>query len=451
MSGTGRARGGVRIPRAKSGSAGKAVVVAALALAATPASTQQIAPAAPQFEPPTAGPASTAVKPLTAALSYASDLNADVAGGQHRGAAYLGKVALVIDADLDRLIGLHRVIGHISVLDIHGVGLSGHYVGNLVPVSGIEAEPAIRLNQVWLQIPLGDAQSAMLRLGKFPAAQEFMASPTAALFINSTFGWPASFATDLPSGGPSWPLSAPGAMVTSRIGTHISAKAAIFAGDPAGPGWGDPQRRDGHGFNSFGFAGRPFVIAETAYAAGSATVTLGGWIHFNRFADTRSPFASVAVVPAGHSRNLAGYAMIDGAVWKSDASGRTLSAFARISVSPSNRNPVDIYIDGGITLKAPFPGRANDAFGLAIARSRISPLLRDGERQARMPGHPSAPIPASEAVVEATYNLAVDAHLTLQPNIQFIRRPAGNALAPALPAPRLSDAMIVGVRTTLSL
>lgn len=428
------------------------ILAAGLTLAAAPVSAQQATSAAPQFEPPPAEPASAKPRPVMAALSYASDLNADVAGGRRRGAAYLGKVSLVIDADLDRLIGLHRVSGHISILDIHGVGLSGHYVGNLAPVSGIEAEPAIRLNQVWLQLPLTDTRSVMLRFGKFPAAQEFMASPTAALFISSTFGWPASFATDLPSGGPSWPLSAPGAMVTSRIGAHMTAKVAIFAGDPAGPGQDDPQRRDGHGFNSFGFAGRPFLIAQTAFDLGKATVTLGGWIHFDRFADPRAPLASRIAVPSDHPRNLAGYAMIDSPIWTSDAtSGRALNLFARISISPSNRNPVDLYFDAGMTFKAPFRGRADDAFGLALAHARISPLLVDAERQAATLGTPLAPQIGSETVVEATYSLAVSPRLALQPNVQFIRRPAGNAIAPTLPARRIGDALVVGIRTTVSL
>jgi Carbohydrate-selective porin, OprB family len=268
---------GVKIVRA-SRFARQNFLTAAFALAAAPAFAQQAAPAAPQFEPPGAEPAWAKTRPLTLSLSYASDLNADVAGGRQRGAAYLGKASLVLDADLDRLIGLRGAIGHISILEIHGVGLSADYVGNLAPVSGIEAEPALRLNQVWLQIPVGQARNVAVRFGKFPAAQEFMASPTAALFISSTFGWPGSFASDLPSGGPSWPLSAPGALVTSRIGGRVTAKVAAFAGDPAGHGQADPQHRDGHGFNSFGFAGRPFVIAETAYATGAATFTIGGWV-----------------------------------------------------------------------------------------------------------------------------------------------------------------------------
>jgi hypothetical protein len=44
-----------------------------------------------------------------------------------------------------------------------------------------------------------------LRLGQITVAQEFLVSQNANLFVNSTFGWPAVPAQDLPSSGPSYP------------------------------------------------------------------------------------------------------------------------------------------------------------------------------------------------------------------------------------------------------
>lgn len=211
-------------------------------------------------------------KPIDVSLNYASDVNGDISGGQSRGMVYLGRGSALLDADLDELIGLHRTTAHLSFYQLHGIGLSGRHVGNLLLVSGLEAEPAIRLNQVWVQIvPFA---AASLRVGKFTAAQEFIPSQTANLFVNSTFGWPASFATDLPSGGPSYPLAAPGARLSVPLDRRITMRVAAFAGDPAGPGAGDPQRRETHGVNTFGFAGQPFVIGEVSRATGGISPTL---------------------------------------------------------------------------------------------------------------------------------------------------------------------------------
>lgn len=83
----------------------------------------------------------------------------------------------------------HRA--NMSLHLINGTGLSTR-VGTLLPVSGIEAEPAARLFNLWVEQRFGDGTT--LRAGQFTAAQEFAVSPTAAFFVNSTFGWPASFA-----------------------------------------------------------------------------------------------------------------------------------------------------------------------------------------------------------------------------------------------------------------
>jgi porin len=364
--------------------------------------------------------------------SYASDLNADVAGGERRGVAYLGRLSLVADADLDRLLELRSATAHLSLLDIHGVGASGRFVGNLATVSGIEAEPALRLNQIWVQFPL--SRSAQLRLGKF-TAQEFFASATAGLFINSSFGWPASFATDLPSGGSSWPLGAPGARLSLKVDRGTTARVALFAGDPAGPGHGDPQRRDGHGFNTFSFAGQPFVIGELSTTLpGGAVATLGGWLHFGRFDD-------LAGRPGQRAGNFAVYGLADVPLWKSASlTGRGVSGFARITLSPSDRNPVDLYLDGGVSLSAPFRSRPGDMVGIALAYARLSPRLLAGDGAADL-------LPRAEWVADASYRLALGTRLSIQPNLQYVVHPAASALT-VPPGPRTPDALVLGLRTS---
>lgn len=385
-------------------------------------------------------------KPVSLSFTYSSDLNADVAGGQSRGVVYLGRASLLLDANLERLIGLHGAKAHASVHQIHGVGLSGRHVGNLSQVSGLEAEPAIRLNQLWIEVT--PAASVALRLGKFTAAQEFMSSATASLFVNASFGWPTSFATDLPSGGPSYPLAAPGARIAIRQDKRTAVQVAVFAGDPAGPGSGDPQRRDRHGFNTFGFAGRPFVIGQvTRRGAGDApalTATVGGWVQFGRSAAPGKPG------PATRGPDFSAYGLLDMRLWQSHVDAkRTASAFMRLSYSPSNRNIVDLYADGGLALAAPFRGRDGDSIGLAISMARISPDLRSTVRSLMRSGVPAAVPPPFEAVAEISYQAAVFGPLKLQPNLQYIVHPAGNALPPQTAAGRVPDALVLGLRSAV--
>lgn len=394
---------------------------------------------------------------MTLALTYNSDFNGDIDGGDRRGAAYLQRIGLIGEADLDRVMGWRGATAHVSLHLINGTGLSGR-VGTLLPVSGIEAEPAARLFNLWIEQRLGTAVT--LRAGQFTAAQEFAVSPTAALSVNSTFGWPASFATDLPSGGPAYPLAAPGLRLAAAPSARVAIRAAVFAGDPAGPGTDDPQRRDLHGLNGLRFKGHPFLIAEVARSAGGAdpawTVTLGGWLHTNRFDDlARDDRGGLLAAPGSsgnplqHRGDSAIYATADAHLWKSGT--RTLRGFVRASASPADRNPIDRYLDAGLSLSSPLRSRPNDVFGIAFAIGRISPRLRALRiAQAEAAGQAPA-LPRFEAVAEASWQFSLGPRFYLQPNAQLIIHPSAALLAGPIASPLPSHALVLGLRTSFRL
>lgn len=410
-------------------------VFLASALAPALAHGQQVSASPPfiqglpdQFEAPAR--ISAAEPPVSLKLSYDSDINADVSGGSRRGVAYLGKLAAIADADLDRLIGLPTAKAHISVLDIHGTGLSSSRVNNLMTVSGLEADPAIRLNQVWVSFHVNKA--IRVKLGKFPSSPEFMTSNTAGFFVNATFGWPTSFATDLPQGGPSFPLSAPGALTGIALSSRLALTMAVFAGTPAGRSDGDPQKIDGHGFGAFRMTGKPLTVAELAYqASDSAMIKLGAWRHFGNFAR----LGPLGPKESQFSGNWSAYALVDARIAGGAKAARQLHVFARASAAPDDRNPVSIYADTGAQLTAPLAGRDNDAIGLAFAVSHISSRIT-------RPGAPHA-----EHLVELSYSAAVTQWLNLQPNLQAILDPVD----PDTFTARRGTAMILGLRTSVTM
>src|SRR5215210_5253378 len=109
--------------------------------------------------------------------------------------------------------------------------------------SGIEALPSTRLYELWLEQKFFNDRIAV-RAGQLAADTEFLVSQQATLFVNATFGWPAITAANLPSGGPAYPLATPGVRLKVAPTDELSFLAAIFNGDPAGPGPGDPQRNN---------------------------------------------------------------------------------------------------------------------------------------------------------------------------------------------------------------
>ena len=393
--------------------------------------------------------------PATLALTYNSDVNGNVDGGNDHRAAYLQRIGLIGDLDLERVVGWQGASAHVSLHLINGTGTSGR-VGTLLPVSGIEAEPAFRLFNLWVEQKLGTGTT--LRVGQFTAAQEFAVSATAGLFINSTFGWPANFATDLPSGGPAYPLAAPGVRLAVTPSPKVAIRAAIFAGDPAGPGTGDPQRRDLHGLNGLRFSGRPFLITEISRSAGGSdpawTLTLGGWLHLDHFADlARDDRGGLLGAPGSsgtpfeHRHDTAVYAMLDARILKAGA--RTLHGFLRVSASPSDRNPIDRYLDAGLSVSSPLPSRPNDTFGIAIAVARLSPRLRTHIATEAAATGLALPLRRFEAVVEASWRFSVNSNFYLQPNAQLILHPSAALASDPIAAPPSSRAVVLGLRTSL--
>ena len=362
---------------------------------------------------------------LTVTLTYTSDANADVSGGARTGSAYLQRIGLIGDADLAHAIGWNGATAHISFQSIVGTGLSASRVGNLLTVSGIEAPPALRLFNVWVEQKVGSATS--VRVGQFSAGQEFSISPTANLFVNSTFGWPGSFATDLPGGGPAYPISVPGArLATTFDGGKTTARIAVFTGNPPG--------RDVHGFAGWRFDQPPLAIAEVARSAGGDdpawTFVLGGWASFDRFADPRSPTGRLL------RGDQAVYVIGDARLWR--RAGRSLRGFARFSASPANRNLIGVYGDVGASLTGLIAARPKDVMGLAIAVAGLSPMTP------AIPGPIASPPP--EMAIEASYQANFGKGFSLQPNAQLILNPYN-----ANTATSQRRAIVIGLRTAFRL
>jgi porin len=413
------------------------------------------------------------------AFTYYGDLFDNPSGGVRQGAGYDGRFGLIVDVDLAQLAGWSGAKLHASFHQIHGTQFSAGHLDNLATVSGIEAPPSTRLFNLWIEQQLG--RQFNLRVGQFTAAQEFLVSQNAGLFVNATFGWPVLAAQDLPSGGPSYPEATPGARLTFAPNAQLTVRAAIFNGDPAGPGAGNPVQRDPYGL-AFRVRDPPFLIAELAFAYGGPSppaespgqegaggavgagggvsglpgkITLGAWTHAGRFADQRFDARGGLLAPSGgpplqHRGDLGLYAMVDQRLWRSPSGGsRALNLFLRALAAPGDRNLIDLYFDGGFTLKAPIASRADDMVGMAVAFSRVSPRAVEYDRDVAALTDAPAPIRDFEAVIELTYQARINSRWLVQPNIQYVVHPGGHIADPLEPGglSPIRDATVLGLRT----
>ena len=398
---------------------------------------------------------------ITFGLQEESELWANLSGGLHRGPTYNGLTAASLSVDLDKLIGWSGALFFVNAFQIHGRGPGTNLVGNLQLISNIEAAPDTRLYDLWLeQALLGGRLN--IRLGQEGANDELMTVPDAALFLNSSFGFPALPASVLPSGGPNYPLAAPFARVRYAVTNTISLVGAVYSGDPALPGTGDPQQRDRNG-TAFRLNDHALIFGELWYSPNKAlfglpgTYKLGLWYHSGQFADQvfdRSgvPLASPESngIPRLDGNDYAFYGIADQMVWRRPGTeNQGLGLFLQIMGAPGDRNLSNLFILAGMNWKAPFAGRANDAFGLGVSYEGISPAARRFSRDVVFFTNTGTPYRSNETVVEATYLYQVTPWWTLQPDAQYVVNP-GAGIAPNPSNKPLKDSFIIGVRATIT-
>ena len=394
---------------------------------------------------------------------YLSDPYADLSGGMRRGGTYAGRLDVQLDVDASKVADISGGALHANMFQIQGRDISRVFIGNFLSSNDIAALPTTRLYELWYEQRFGDALA--IRAGQIGIDVEFLTSDYAANFIDATFGWPGLPSLDLPEGGPAYPLATPAVRVKLDPAPGLSILAAVFDGEPAGPGPGDPQVRDRYGLN-FRTSDPPLIFLETQYRynRGSAasglpgTLKLGAFAHFGRFGDQQLaadglPLAtSNNAVPLQHSPDTGAYAILDQQIYRvpGDDPEKGIGVFARVIGAPGDRNPIALYGDAGFFAFGLVPGRATDGFGIAAAVAKTSDAAKAFDRNANFAAGLAAPVRDYEAVLEATYDAVVVPGLSLQPTLQYIVHPGGNVANPygngLSPIP---NAVVLGVTTTV--
>jgi porin len=401
-------------------------------------------------------------------FSYFADPWANPTGGVKQGAAYEGLLYMVLDADLAKIAGLDGLSFRVNAYQIHGRQLSESNIFSLTRVDSIGARPATRLFELWVEQKFGDL--ALLRVGQLAADNQFFISEFGnGLYVNSTFGWPQIFASDLPGGGgPNYPLATPGVRLKVTPNDQLALLAGLYNGDPAGAGFtGTEQIKDPAGLN-FRLQDPPLLMAEAQYmynqdktAQGLAgTIKLGAWYHFGPFDDVHFDLDGKSLadpssngVALTHSGDYGVYGVIDQMLWRLPGSDpkKGVGAFARASLSPSDRNLINLYAEAGVNFMGIWEQRPDDNFGLAASFSQLSPGLRELDLERAFFEKTTLPLRNYELVVELTYQAQIVAGWTIQPDFQYIFHPGGGVVDPLNPfVGRIPDAAVFGLRTQIS-
>jgi porin len=385
-------------------------------------------------------------------LEYTNDLLANVHGGSRTGAIDQGKLHGILMVDLDRLFGLRGLSFFANAFQIHNTGrMRRDYVGGINTIAAIEATPATRLSELWLEQRFADGK-ASLRVGQLTADAEFFYSDASQLFLQSD--WATITALNLPSGGAAYPLSTPGVRLKLDPSKDVSLLLAVFNGDPAGPGPGDAELRNRHGLN-FRVQDPPFIIGELQLRTNhgkqdlglARTLKLGAWVHAGDFDDKRLAIEGRLLadpagsgIPVQRRGNSGLYAVIDQQLYRPPGGNHEsgITVFSRMSVSPSDRNVISAYVDGGVVFAGLVPHRPDDKFGASFIYARFSDRVRAFDRDrivfTGMPGV----VRDYELNLELTYQAQIIPGWTVQPVLTRIWHPSGDASR---------DALVTGVRS----
>jgi porin len=392
-----------------------------------------------------------------------SEVWANVTGGGKQGVAYTGLTTGKLEVDLEKLMGWSGAQFMVQAFDIHAHGPSRSLVGNMQLVSSIEATPSFKLYDLWLDQKLFDGKLSV-RFGQEGANDELMTTTYAALFINSSFGFPGMAAAVLPSGGPNYPLATPFVRAQYSATDNITLVGAVFNGDPAPPGTGDPQIRDRNG-TAFRLDDHTLGIGEIWYQPNPdapsnfpTTYKIGAWYSSSNFPDQRFDTAGGLLasptstgVAAQRSGDWALYGIIDQVVWtRPGTKDKGIGVFLQVMGGPSDRNLSNLFIEGGMNWLGPFEDRPDDIFGFAVSYLGISPATRAFSRDLVAFGGGVASYASNETVLELTYQAPVTGWLTLQPDLQYVINP--NAGIPnTFSIHPLSNALVIGTRLTIKL
>jgi len=383
-------------------------------------------------------------------LEYTNDILSNVRGGLRTGTIDQGKLQGILTVDFGRLTGWHGLSGFANFFQIHNTGrIRRDYVGGINTIAAIEAVPTTRLSEVWLEQKFADGK-ASIRVGQLAADAEFFYSELSTMFLQSD--WPTITAVNLPSGGAAYPLSTPGVRLKIEPGKDVSLLLTVLNGDPAGPGVeGDEQLRNRHGLN-FRVSDPPLVLAEAQFRRNmgnqdtglATTLKLGGWRHFGQFDNRR--FASEEVLigtsfgpDAIHRGNSGVYAIIDQQLYRPPGGDPQsgISVFSRMSLSPSDRNLINAYVDGGIVFAGLIPSRPKDRFGAGVIHARFSNSVHSIDPDTLT--FTGNPVRDHETNLELSYQAQILPGWIVQPNLQFVWHPRGD--------PGIRNATVAGVRS----
>lgn len=394
-------------------------------------------------------------------LTQTSDVLGNVSGGVKRGIQYDGLFQPQIDMDLGKLMGWSGLSAHAAGYVVQGKGLTQTNLQNIMTVTNTEYAPAgTKMGEFWIQQKLFDDIVAV-KLGQIEADLNFDTIASSAFMVNSTWGWPAIWAQNLPGSGPTYPNAVPGAQVIITPSPAWIFQGAAFNGTPYG------KAADGNTTGlDFPLGNGALSFLEGAYNLNPGArdgkmpgvYKFGGWYNSRHFdslsmaSDGQPLAADSGAPPQSFKGNYSLYVSFDQAIWRdANTDDQGPNVFGSFHVSPqSNRNQANWFFEGGVSYKGLVDGRPLDQTALGVGYMNMSSSYVNNVKNQNTYQATTQPVPNYESFIEFDYQAVVSPWLAIQPFMVYVINPGARAPQPQNGQLPINNALVFGVRTNIS-
>jgi porin len=168
---------------------------------------------------------------ITFNVQYAAEVWSNVTGGESTGTVYTGLMSLLGNVDLQKLVGWQGASVSTRWYWLSGQDISATNLGNnIFTVSNIAGFPTFRMSELWFQQNFLSNRIS-IRLGQLAADSQFGVSTYETVFLNGTFAWSPDLYTNIPNGGPAYPMGAPGVQLALTPLNWLTYQGAVFQGN----------------------------------------------------------------------------------------------------------------------------------------------------------------------------------------------------------------------------
>ncbi len=343
-------------------------------------------------------------------------------GGRGGGGAYIGRIQVAAHFDTEKA-GLWKG-GEFTVhgLNAHGSQPSASFVGDLQPISRIEATHRSTLFECWYRQRLGRFSAL---IGQHDMNSAFAVNRYGKTFLNTSFGMYPSVALNVPLS--IYPVGAATLLLKWQATDAFSVQAAVYDGNPL-----NVDRNPNNLRRELRLGQAAFATAELAYdyrkdGVVRGSYKLGGFYHNGKFPALTDPAQT-------YRGNRGVYLSADHQVWREKAEGEEgLGAFLQTGGAPGNQNLVNFYLSSGLSYRGLLPGRNDDELGFGLVHSALNGTWVAAGESTRY---------SARTLIEVNYRAQFGKYFSVQPDVQYIIHPGAVRTA--------QNAFIGMVRCTLA-